>query len=257
MDDEKLTVYCIEVGEARKIVATENPYRAARLFEISRYLFSLHARTTESDNEVEVAMSDPGAVWARHIDSPEWIKCASSRKARGFEPQGGQRPGAGRPRSASTLRRQRSISADEHTWSTFRSRGGTAFLEHALNAGLAPSCAELSQLKALGGGKWLRQMLELPAASSDNPDRVDPDQSKSTVHPNGGMTDHPGVSQEQRKQRSISTDDETWALFLQRGGTRFFRALIESGIDLNGSEWKTFQQAGGQAWLQAALGNKR
>lgn len=253
MDDEKLTVYCIEVGEVRKIVATQNPYRAARLLEISRHLFGLHARTTESEDEVEVALSDPGAVWARHIDIPDWIKCASSRRARGFAPQGGHRSGAGRPRSAPTLRRQRCISADDQMWSTFRERGGTPFLEQALASGLAPSDAQWTQLSALGGSEWLRVKLNASTVASEDLAHTNTVQEGSSKLP-AGEAGLPRAGDGQRKPRSVSTDDDTWALFLQRGGTRFLRALIASGINFTNAEWDAFRTAGGQLWLNAVLG---
>lgn len=156
-----LTVYAIETGdEVRRIVAATSKARAAKLLQITSAQFKAHATESHRDDELALALSDPGAVWMTHPMQEGWQQVASSRKARMLPPHGGPRAGAGKPRVAKGLAKNRTVRLDDESWKQLCDYGSSKFVRAMLALGL--TACELRELEARGGD-WLREQLAKPA----------------------------------------------------------------------------------------------
>ena len=161
------TVYAFnEQDGTRKLVACPTKAGAAKLLGISPYLLTTHGEVTDSASEVKVALSDPGAVWARKPGDDSWAMIAGAENALKLPRQGGRREGAGQKRLATGLTRVRTVSLDDERHARFLALGGTKYLRKAIDASLDLTDEEWQQLLSLGGGKWIRSQLRADAKES-------------------------------------------------------------------------------------------
>lgn len=157
---KELQVYSLGSADgSRRIVAAQNKSRAAKLLDVSPYLLTTYGELCRSDDEIERALSDPGAVWATQEDSGQWTKIATSRKANALPEHGGPRPDSGRNRVGETLSRSRGISLDDERYAVFLERGGVRFLRQAIDSGLDLTEQEWETFSRLGGVEWLRKQM--------------------------------------------------------------------------------------------------
>lgn len=63
----------------------------------------------------------------------------------------------------------------------------------------------------------------------------------------------PRLSEGTATQRGFRMDDENYALFMARGGAKFMRKVLASGIDLSDEEWTAFNDLGGGTWLREQI----
>ncbi|MDU4254506.1 hypothetical protein [Pseudomonas sp.] len=157
---KELTVYAIELAEgSRRIVACPTKSKAARLLGITAYLLDTHGSTSRSTEEVELALSDPGAVWAKYEEAEKWVKVSTSRKADALPSHGGARAGAGHPGVGTGPAKQRGLALDDANYALYKERGGVMFLRQVLASGLDLNAQEWADLEQLGGVAWLRQQM--------------------------------------------------------------------------------------------------
>lgn len=158
---KQLSVYAYDTPDgARKLVAFSSRAGAAVLFGVSIYLLTTHGGVTEKDDEVAVALSDPGAVWMRKPGGTSWEILSDSGKSELIQRPGGVRAGAGKPRIAKHLSTQRSISLDDDAHGKFMELGGTRYLRKVLSADLDLTDQEWEELSARGGAQWIRAQLD-------------------------------------------------------------------------------------------------
>ena len=72
-----MKVYGITLGRNRSIVAARSTVAAAKAFDISTYLAKTYACETGNEEEIELAMKEPGQVFAQSLregHSAQWIK---------------------------------------------------------------------------------------------------------------------------------------------------------------------------------------
>ena len=163
--NKPLKVYVFEPGDGScRLVAAPSKTRAARLLGISLPILTEHGRETFSEAEVERALSDPGAVWGNHEESPEWRKISSSRKANLMESHGGPRPGAGPKLQRTALMHPRSFRASDEDYAAYLRLGGVSLIRRAIDTDLALSEDDWTLFQQLGGGEWLRTQLARQAA---------------------------------------------------------------------------------------------
>lgn len=155
---KELKVFTLnQVDGTRRIVASPTKARAATLLGVKGYFLDTHGGITEAAEEVDLALSDPGAVWAMKPNGKKWSKVADSKKADALPSHGGKRPGAGKPLLGSGPSTPRGFRMDDENYDRFMELGGASFLRKVLASGLTSK--ELADLEALGGMAWLRKQM--------------------------------------------------------------------------------------------------
>lgn len=156
----ELSVYALETSDGiRRIVASCTKAKAATLLGVTTYLLATYGALSHDPEEVELAVSDPGAVWALKPDGKKWSKVSSSSKASALNGHGGRRAGAGKRPLGDGPAKQRWLSLDDVSYATYMDRGGVQFLRHVLASGLDFNDQEWADLEALGGMEWLREQM--------------------------------------------------------------------------------------------------
>lgn len=157
---KNLTVYMLNLDDgSRRIVATDSKSKASKLFGVSIYILNNRSETVIDPDLVELALSDPGAVWAKQPDASKWSKIVDSRKAAQLPARGGWRPGAGTKPVGKEPGKNRGLRMDDETYESFKRLGGTRYLRQTVAAELTLDDSEWEKLRALGGAKWLRKQL--------------------------------------------------------------------------------------------------
>jgi hypothetical protein len=158
---KELIVYKLESQDGTcRIVASPTKARAATLLGVTTYLLATYGGLSNDPEEVELAVSDPGAVWALKPNGQKWVKVASSNKAGALNGHGGRRSGAGKRPLGEGPAKQRWLSLDDASYATYTARGGVQFLRNVLASGLDLNDQEWADLEQLGGVAWLREQLE-------------------------------------------------------------------------------------------------
>ncbi|CRN71090.1 hypothetical protein PAERUG_P40_Scotland_4_VIM_2_09_12_04237 [Pseudomonas aeruginosa] len=157
---KELKVFALNQGDGtRRIVASPTKSRAATLLGVKGYYLDTHGGPTEDAEEKELALSDPGAVWAMRPNGKKWTKVADSKKAEALPSHGGKRPGAGKPLIGPGPSKQRGFRMDDENYARFMKLGGTKFLRKVVASGLDLTSKEWADLEKLGGVAWLRKQM--------------------------------------------------------------------------------------------------
>lgn len=166
---KKLSVYRLD-GEdgTRRIVAAPTKARAATLLSVTTYLLATYGSVSQDDEEIELALSDPGAIWALKPNGQKWNKITSSNKAAALSGHGGKRAGAGKRPIGDGPAKQRWLSLDDASYDTYVARGGVQFLRQVLASGLDLTEREWADLERLGGMVWLRAQLSAAATKKSS-----------------------------------------------------------------------------------------
>lgn len=71
-----MKVYGITLGRSRSIVAARSMVEAAKAFDLSTYMARTYACETGNEKELELALGEPGQVFAHSLreHSAPWIK---------------------------------------------------------------------------------------------------------------------------------------------------------------------------------------
>lgn len=78
--------------------------------------------------------------------------------------------------------------------------------------------------------------------------------------PRGGKragAGQPRIAATPARARCISLDDESHAVFMALGGTRFLRKALAAELDLTDVEWAELNERGGGRWIKQALEQAR
>lgn len=196
MPKREPTVYGLDFQGVRKIVAAPSYLHAAKLLEVSSYILKTHGGITRSSREREIALSDPGAVFAQGEEDGPWAKLTTSWRSRRLPTRGGPRPSGGKPREGQTVAQPKSVRLSDAHYAAFRELGGTTWFRRELRKaeplpigqlkshwniqGAAAirsvrlSAEDHERFIELGGTRWLRVRIEECAPEHD-PSRSPPD----------------------------------------------------------------------------------
>lgn len=177
-------VFRINQSGAVLVVAAPSRRHAAMLLGISSHLLKKHGSEVCYGAEYDQAMSEPGAVFMRPEEG-EWMRKLSSKKSMSLPTRGGYREAAGgRQLLGESVAQQMTIRlSDQHH----------------------------EDYCALGGTKWLRDLLAKP--EQDGP------QISTQVRPSQPM-----------RARSIRLSDEDRERYKARGGAVWLRKQIDQAV---------------------------
>jgi len=67
-----MKTYVMNYGRFERMVAATSMTEAAEKLDVTLYHFGRYATATGNEQDVKVAMSEPGAIFERMTDSKEW-----------------------------------------------------------------------------------------------------------------------------------------------------------------------------------------
>lgn len=176
-------IYAIERAGLRKIVAGPSWSHAAKLLEISTHMLKTHGEISQSENELSVAMADPGAVFGYIEETEQWQRLLSSKRSRLLPANGGYRPGGGKPLEGNSVAKGRCVRLMESHFDAYQALGGITWMRQQIRTSeeasttigiLSWESSSLASLRSirlcnedfekytkLGGVRWLRWTIEV------------------------------------------------------------------------------------------------
>lgn len=152
----QLTTFFTDAEDgSRTIVSTTSTTRASKLLGVK----FAEVGITSADEECDLALSDPGAIWRLRPSGSSWKKVSNSSKAAALPSQGGSRTGAGRNAGPNGPVLIRTVRLDDVHHARLKGYGGAEYLRNVLDAEL-PLIAEEWQELGMLGADWIRSQLK-------------------------------------------------------------------------------------------------